>query len=270
MTDVERFRIRRSKRLAEKRSRADADEEEANNGGNNRGNSGGGHGNTRLPYGLCKRYGIEIGKGWQPRDAWDALAGKGVTPSEEFAKRGAKQTTLKTGLATYKNTRVEKFGSQYIIRGDMQPTEKSGFGSKETKGVQIASYANKKEMFARLKEHGITSVKDPDTGETVNPMKMDLPKVVAQKGDRRYTGLVIGIRASKSGRPYDRKGFTLFAKDFDGKKVQMGTFDSPKEAFDYATGKLKCKKSDLKETRDYKKVVRPMIAETNSLYRYWR
>ena len=266
MTDVERYKIRRSRRIAA-RKRMD-DEEEGNNA-----NNGGGkvnHGNTKLPYGLCRRHGIEIQKGWQPRDAWNALADKGITPQGEFSKRGAKQTTLKTKLATYKNTKVEKYGDKYVIRGDMQPTGKSGYGSKEEKNVSIASYTNKKEMFARLKEHGISSVKDPDTGETVNPMKMELPKVVAQKGDRRYTDLVLGIRANKYGKPYDRKGFTLFAKDFDGKKVSMGVFDSPKEAVDYASGDLKCKKEDLRETRDYKQVVRPMIAETNSLYRYWR
>ena len=269
MTDVEKYRARRSRRIAERKKRMD-DEEEANNGGNNGGKKSGGHGNTRLPYGLCRRYGIEIEKGWQPRDAWEALSGKGVTPEEEFGKRSGKKTTFKTKLATYKNTRVEKFGDKYIIKGDMQPTGKEGYGSRGEKNVQIASYASKKEMFARLREHGISSVKDPDTGKTVNPMKMDLPRAVAQKGDRRYVDLIMGIRANKYGRPFERRGFTLFAKDFEGKKVQMGVFDSPKEARDYAERYLKCKKEDLRETREYKEKVRPMIAETNSLYRYWR
>lgn len=263
MTDVERFRLRRSRRLAA-RERMDDEEENANNGGKK-----GGHGNTKLPYGLCHKYGIEIQKGWQPRDAWDALAEKGVTPGDEFAKRGSKQTTIETKLGTYKNTRVEKYGNRYLIKGDMQPTGKEGYGSKGVDNVQIAAYTNKKEMFARLKEHGITSVVDPDTGEKVNPMKMDLPKVVAQKGDSRYTDLVLGIRSNKYGVPFERKGFTLVAKDFDGKKVAMGTFDSPKQARDYAMEKLKCKKEDIRETRDYKEKVRPKIAESNSLYRHW-
>ena len=265
MNDIEKYRMRRSRRLAA-RKRMD-DEEESNKPNNGGGN--GGHGNTKLPYGLCHRYGIEIGKGWQPRDAWDALAEKGVTPGDEFAKRGSKQTTLKTKLGTYKNTRVEKSGDKYLIKGDMQPTGKEGYGSKGVDNVQIAAYTNKKEMFARLKEHGITSVVDPDTGEKVNPMKMDLPKVVAKKGDRLYTDLVLGIRSSKYGDPYEKKGFTLVAKDFDGKKVTMGTFDSPKQARDFAVDKLKCKKEDLRETKDYKERVRPKIAEKNSLYRYW-
>ena len=259
MTDVEKYRARRSRRMAERKKRMDDEAEERNV--NNGGGKGRGHGNTKLPYGLCKRYGINVEKGWQPRDAWDALASKGVTPEGEFGKLSGKQTTLKTKLGTYKNTRVEKFGDKYIIKGDMQPTGKEGYGSKGEKDVQIASYASKKEMFARLREHGISSVKDPDTGKTVNPMKMDLPKVVAQKDDRRYTELVMGMRRSKYGKPFDRKGYTLFAKDFEGKKVQMGVFDSPKEAREYAEKRLKCKKEDLKETKDYKEFVRPTIEE---------
>ena len=266
MTDVERYRVRRARRMAKRRMDDESEETNANNGGR----KSGGHGNTKLPYGLCKRYGINVEKGWQPRDAWEALASKGVTPKGEFEKLSGKQTTLKTKLGTYKNTRVEKFGDKYVIKGDMQPTGKEGYGSKGEKDVHIASYGSKKEMFARLREHGISSVKDPDTGKIVNPMKMDLPKVVAQKGDRRYADLVMGIRANKYGKPFDRKGFTLFAKDFDGKKVQMGVFDSPKDARDFAEKTLKCKKEDLRETKEYKEKVRPMIAETNSLYRYWR
>jgi hypothetical protein len=33
-------------------------------------------GNTRLPYGLCKKYGIRILDGWRPRDCWAALEEK--------------------------------------------------------------------------------------------------------------------------------------------------------------------------------------------------
>ena len=55
----------------------------------------GGHGNTRLPYGLCEKYGIEVQKGWTPKDAWGALAGKGVSAAEEYKKlreRGRAET----------------------------------------------------------------------------------------------------------------------------------------------------------------------------------
>ena len=42
---------------------------------------GGGHGNTRIPFGLCQREGIAIQPGWTPSDAWAALEGKGYSAS---------------------------------------------------------------------------------------------------------------------------------------------------------------------------------------------
>lgn len=38
------------------------------------------HGNTGLPFGLCKKHGIALPEGATPRDAWDALRGVGIYP----------------------------------------------------------------------------------------------------------------------------------------------------------------------------------------------
>lgn len=65
-----------------KSSRFDDDEEQTNNRKNTA--SHGGHGNTRIPYGLCQREGIEIQDGWTPRDAWEALEGKGYSASDAY------------------------------------------------------------------------------------------------------------------------------------------------------------------------------------------
>lgn len=37
-------------------------------------------GNTGLPFGLCKKYGINVPQGATPRDAWNLLAGRGIYP----------------------------------------------------------------------------------------------------------------------------------------------------------------------------------------------
>ena len=58
-------------------SRADADDEEE---------SGGGHGNTKIPFGLCQREGIKVGKDWTPKDAWKALEGKGYSAADTYAE----------------------------------------------------------------------------------------------------------------------------------------------------------------------------------------
>ena len=45
---------------------------------------GGRHGNNRIPYGLCQREGIDIQPGWTPKDAWNALEGKGYSASSVY------------------------------------------------------------------------------------------------------------------------------------------------------------------------------------------
>lgn len=50
-----------------------------------------GSGNTRLPFGLCKRYGIALPEGATPRDAWNALKGKGITPEKVYKELDKKE-----------------------------------------------------------------------------------------------------------------------------------------------------------------------------------
>jgi len=87
---IEEFRKRRQKRLdaravekyrqrREMRVRARFDDEEENNAPKKSG-----HGNTRIPYGLCQREGIQVGKDWTPSDAWNALEGKGYKAGEVY------------------------------------------------------------------------------------------------------------------------------------------------------------------------------------------
>ncbi|MCD8201936.1 MAG: DUF1073 domain-containing protein [Clostridia bacterium] len=44
------------------------------------------HGNTRLPFGLCKEFSIDLPEGAAPRDAWDALRGKGIKPTDVYTE----------------------------------------------------------------------------------------------------------------------------------------------------------------------------------------
>ena len=90
MDHVQRFRQRRIQRLEKRYGehhgpvRFDADDDSESDNGGNRSGSSGGHGNTKIPYGLCQREGIKIGKDWTPKDAWDALAGKGYSASDVY------------------------------------------------------------------------------------------------------------------------------------------------------------------------------------------
>lgn len=46
--------------------------------------SGGSHGNTKIPFGLCQREGIKVGADWTPKDAWNALEGKGYKAGDVY------------------------------------------------------------------------------------------------------------------------------------------------------------------------------------------
>ena len=76
---IEQYRRRRAERMSA-RMDADSDDETASAGGAKKG----GHGNTKIPFGLCQREGIEIQKGWTPEDAWKALEGKGYSAGETY------------------------------------------------------------------------------------------------------------------------------------------------------------------------------------------
>lgn len=81
---VELYKERRDKRAGIKRSASasvntDDEEEGAGDRGAERG-----HGNTKLPFGLCRREGIEVGKDWSPRDAWEALVKKGYNVGDVY------------------------------------------------------------------------------------------------------------------------------------------------------------------------------------------
>ena len=90
---VEQYRRRRAERMG---IHLDADDEETG------GKKKGGHGNTKLPFGLCEREGIEVQKGWTPEDAWKALEGKGYSAGESYKE------LKKTGKVSSKGQKPEK------------------------------------------------------------------------------------------------------------------------------------------------------------------
>lgn len=259
MDAVAEYRKRRQQRL-DARFRHDAPEEEGNENSPVRSShKGGGHGNTRLPFGLCQRYGIKVDHTWSPRDALDALAEKGITPASEFAKRSGGGSTIRTKTgATYQNLKADKqSGGKYTLRGDFTDRTSTGRELKYSNAA-FHTFLNKEEMFACLQEHGITKFKDPDTGETVNPKTMKLPKTVAKVGETRYKDLVLGFRTNKDGHPLSRKGFSVTGTDFAGKRTVLRMFDKISEAKEYAT-KIGCKESDLRTTKDLQKYATPKI-----------
>ena len=262
--NVAEYKRRRAARLEARGYRADAPYQEptdqeiqqlqkSRGGGGSKG--GGGHGNTRLPFGLCKRFGIDIDPSWTPRDAWDALAGKGITPDGAYGrlKRGEDPGTpdkreektpevtkkpvnsIKIGEypdAEYKHLKaskrtwgVRKGDDKWMLAGDL--VEGSGSGGYAPKMMR-RTFKTKTDIFAFLKEHGVEEFEDPETGEVVNPKEMEIPepalKVKTHISTAGYTALTLGLRGGR---------YVLTGTDYDGGKVKLGDWSTIGKAKDY-------------------------------------
>lgn len=71
-------------------------------------------GNYGLPFGLCKKYGIAVGEGWTPRDAWDALKGIGITPENAYKDLKKEENKKKTDIGN-------KFGADDEEQSNKEP-----------------------------------------------------------------------------------------------------------------------------------------------------
>ena len=135
MTDLKSISEYKRRRIQRLRARFDDDDDENNGGGAKRG----GHGNTKIPFGLCQREGIKVGSDWTPKDAWNALEGKGYSASETYSelKKTGKTPKSPTGKAasgtvdleaarkdyTGKRSKVKQLESEYRNRPDREMLE---------------------------------------------------------------------------------------------------------------------------------------------------
>lgn len=113
---VERYKMRRDERLI---SRFDDDDDAENGGG---GKHGGGHGNTKIPFGLCQREGIQIDPKWTPKDAWDALAGKGYSAGEVYEEL---KKTGKVGKKSAPKKELIKLTEAHFPQGMLGSSKKN-------------------------------------------------------------------------------------------------------------------------------------------------
>lgn len=253
MDAVERYKQRRSERIAKR-----FDEEAEENSKNNVAKTGG-HGNTRLPFGLCQRYGIEVKNGWTPLDAWNALAEKGVTPKEEYAKLGKKADggSIKIGGTTFSNFDISfnPLLKTYTVSGDFDYADKTmkKFGDRSSIGVQFSS---KEQAIAYLRDNGVTKLKDSKTGEVIDPQKSGLPKTVVTVKQQPYQSIRLGLKRDKYGHPFDGKGYTVTGIEMDGTRTPLKTFDTFKQVKDYLQ-EIGCAEKDAKMSPYLKKHLTP-------------
>ena len=99
-------------------SNVQADDTTEDNQGESQETSGG---NTGLPFGLCKKYGINVPQGATPRDAWNLLAGRGIYPpwtekgKDQYKQGGGNDISGKDIAKDYATIRdkLSKFTPQY-------------------------------------------------------------------------------------------------------------------------------------------------------------
>ena len=84
--------------------------------------------NNRLPYGLCKKYGIEVPPGTTPHEAWELLKEHGIDPDGAYRKtaeswerqkaeqRAAKKAAGKTAPKKPRNGPAEARGKRPAMR----------------------------------------------------------------------------------------------------------------------------------------------------------
>ena len=125
MTSRQRYIKRRAERLARRgiklyrvdgvyRKDAPDDDEPKNNSAG----QSGGHGNTKIPFGLCKREGIEIGQDWTPKDAWNALEGEGYSAGEVYKELKQSGKVPQKSKVDVKEDR--DFIERYKKRGELE------------------------------------------------------------------------------------------------------------------------------------------------------
>lgn len=238
------FAQRRAARLDARGYRADAEEDDKDNNQNEGGgSSGGAHGNTRLPFGLCMRFGIDIDPSWGPREAWDALADKGITPSGAYERLRKGEDPGTADTPEPPKEPVKKFSSEDYggAEYDSLRSWKSSVGRKtvwrligsRVEGTGDGSYApaylteafsTKEDLIRYLKEKGVEEFADPETGEIINPKEMETPTPLFTRGKTGYSAVTIGL---KDGR------YTIYATDMAGKKQAIKDYGSLKEAQEY-------------------------------------
>ncbi len=149
---AEDFTPEEARRRMIRRMRLDADEgeeeeEEKPRESESGGNGGQAHyGNTRLPYGLCQRFGIDLPADAKPRDAWAALEkGTGYTHDQVMdivRKAGdTKGVQAKKGSETGETANGTTSGARPKGAGLKDPKSMRGMGAKEHKHFETVDAA---------------------------------------------------------------------------------------------------------------------------------
>lgn len=123
-----------------------------------------------LPYGLCERYGIRLEKNARPRDAWDALARKGITPEKVYKQLREKEGNKRDTLAT-KYEENPEFSGQIRIMNNMRNVL-----SRDTSVVEPITFDRQKDGTVSYQYTTEQSFHKVHGGKMISPDKDDIVK----------------------------------------------------------------------------------------------
>lgn len=178
---VKAWRARRELRRKQKRTDDDEEAEKPS----------GGHGNTKLPFGLCEKYGIEVQNGWTPREAWEALEGKGVSAKEEYRKLKEKQKAAETKKAQTVS-RHEAARASFLKTQEDAETKRKELLQKQydARGREInLEYGSLSQCKSRFLKAEQERVKAKELYETINGRNLDELNAELEDLDKKHREL---------------------------------------------------------------------------------
>lgn len=106
------------------------------------------HGNTRLPFGLCKRYGIDLPENATPREAWDALYNNtGIQPKQAYAD--LKQSSATRKVISIQESALKYLNDKGISRYDKTTSSTDQWAEKKYYEI-MSKYDNGEKLELRL------------------------------------------------------------------------------------------------------------------------
>ena len=153
--------------------------------------SSGGHGNTKLPFGLCEKYGIDVQKGWTPREAWEALEGKGVSAKEEYRKLKEKQKASETKKAQAVSKHETAKASFFKIQEEAKAKREDLLHKQyELRGKEIdIEYGSLSRCKSKLLKAEQERVKAKELYETINGRNLDELNAELEDLDKKHREL---------------------------------------------------------------------------------
>ncbi len=174
----------------------------------------GGHGNTRLPFGLCKKFGIDLPEGAKPHDAWEALKGKGITPDEAYTE--LKETGSAEGIGEHGTEQeqpqepVEELAQEVASEPAQEPAEAQEQPSQEAQETE----QNEPQNAPESAEGGNG---EQETKKEVGQASAETVKKVADMNDglQKMYESDEWENAVKSSKAFEKQGdeFEKFLKD---------------------------------------------------------